>query len=105
MPNVLLESLACGTPVIATAVGGNPEIVTSPEAGILVAERTPEALCDAYERLMRNRPNATATRRHAEGFGWAPTVQGLLELFRSALAVDDHPGRPRAATPESARQP
>jgi glycosyltransferase involved in cell wall biosynthesis len=35
-PNVVLESLACGTPVLATAVGGTPEILSSPELGILV---------------------------------------------------------------------
>src|SRR5262249_8130891 len=52
MPNVLLESLACGTPVIATTVGGNGEIVNSPHAGVLMRDRTPAALCAAYEELM-----------------------------------------------------
>ena len=40
-PNVLLESLASGTPVIATRNWGTPEIVTAPEAGLLIDERAP----------------------------------------------------------------
>ena len=39
--NVLLESMACGTPVIASNVWGTPEVVSSPEAGLLMEERTP----------------------------------------------------------------
>ncbi len=89
MPNVLLESLACGTPVIATAVGGNAEIVNAPEAGILMQDRTPEALCQAYAQLMENLPSRKSVRRHAEQFDWAPTTCGLLEIFRSVIASDD----------------
>jgi glycosyltransferase involved in cell wall biosynthesis len=89
MPNVLLESLACGTPVIATTVGGNAEIVNAPEAGILMHDRTPEALCQAYGQLMANLPNRESVRHHAEQFDWAPTTCGLLEVFRSVIASDD----------------
>ena len=49
MPNVLLESIACGTPVIATDVGGNAEVVQAPEAGRLVKGRSAEGLAAAWE--------------------------------------------------------
>ena len=50
--NVLLESMACGTPVIASNVWGTPEVVQGPAAGELMHERTPEGLVHAYRSLM-----------------------------------------------------
>jgi len=86
MPNVLLESLACGTPVIATAVGGIAEVVCAPEAGVLMHSRSAAAIVDAYRELMRDPPQAAAVRQHAERFSWGPTTQGQLQLFRSIIA-------------------
>lgn len=85
MPNVLLESLACGTPVIATDVGGNAEVVSAAEAGVLMPERSTEALVEAYRRLVQARPAAQAVRRHAERFGWAPVTHAQLTLFEAIL--------------------
>jgi glycosyltransferase involved in cell wall biosynthesis len=81
MANVLLEALACGTPVIASAVWGTPEVVASPEAGVLMALRTPEALVKAYHDLMACYPNRSRTREYAETFSWVPTVRGLVAIF------------------------
>jgi glycosyltransferase involved in cell wall biosynthesis len=84
--NVLLESMACGTPVVATDVGGTPEAVNAPEAGVLLTEGTPEALAAAVRRLLAAYPDRTATRRHAEAFSWDATTAGQLGLFRRILA-------------------
>ena len=85
-PNVLLEAMACGTPVIATRVGGTSEIVTSRDAGLLIDECSPEAVARAVQQLLSNYPDRSATRRHAEQFGWGPTTQGQLRLFEQVLA-------------------
>ena len=85
MPNVLLESLACGTPVVATRVGGTPEIVAAVEAGNLVSERSASALASACAELLRSPPDRVATRRYAERLGWAePIAQQVALLDRIA---------------------
>jgi glycosyltransferase involved in cell wall biosynthesis len=85
--NVLLESMACGTPVIASRVGGTPEVVTAPQAGVLMAERTPQALAEAARRLFDNYPDRAATRRYAEEYSWDATTERHLELFQRVVSA------------------
>jgi glycosyltransferase involved in cell wall biosynthesis len=80
-PNVLLEAMACGTPVVSTRVGGTPEIVAAPEAGVLADERSPRGIGDALRRLLRSYPDRGLTRRYAERHSWAATTAGQLDLF------------------------
>jgi glycosyltransferase involved in cell wall biosynthesis len=86
-PNVLLESMACGTPVIATNVGGVSEIVTAPEAGMILRERSAEAMASSVRRLLACLPERAATRRYAEQFGWSATTRAQIQLFRQVLDV------------------
>lgn len=80
-PNVLLESMACGTPVIATSVGACSEIVQASEAGVLCAERSAQGIVNAVNRLFSNYPDRAKTRQYAEKFSWDETTASLLELF------------------------
>lgn len=59
LPNAVLEAMATAVPVVATAVGGTPEVVTSGETGLLVSSRNPEALAGALIALLR-RPDTRA---------------------------------------------
>ncbi|MBP0445145.1 glycosyltransferase [Roseomonas sp. SSH11] len=83
--NVLLESMACGTPVVASPAWGSREAVAAPEAGLVLDEATPSAIAAGVRRLLSNPPDRAATRHYAERFGWEETTAGQLALFRRVL--------------------
>lgn len=86
MANVLLESLACGTRVVASAAGGNPEVVCAPEAGVLLRERSAAEVAQGYRRLAASPVKPEATRCFAERFGWAEPIDTLRELLRGVAS-------------------
>ncbi|MEO5373136.1 MAG: glycosyltransferase family 4 protein [Alphaproteobacteria bacterium] len=79
--NVLLEAMACGTPVVASDVWGTAEVVASPAAGLLLAERTAREVARTVTRLLASPPERAAIRAYAEGYDWGETTRGQLELF------------------------
>jgi teichuronic acid biosynthesis glycosyltransferase TuaC len=79
--NVLLEAMACGTPVVASNIWGTPEVVQAPEAGVLCAERSAQGIVAAVNQLFTNYPDRAKTRLYAEKFSWDETTAGLVKLF------------------------
>jgi teichuronic acid biosynthesis glycosyltransferase TuaC len=84
-PNVVLESIACGTPVVANDVGGASEIITSPDAGRLMSARTPEALAATIQDIRASPPDRKATRAWAKNFSWEPTIEAQISLYRDIV--------------------
>lgn len=80
--NVLLESMACGTPVVATRVGGNAEVVTRGSGGHLTGARDAASIATALLALLEERPDRAEVRRYAEQFSWHATSEAQLALFR-----------------------
>ena len=83
--NVLLESMACGTPVVASNVWGAPEVVAAPAAGVMMPERTAHGVAAGVKQLRATYPAHEATRAYAEGFSWDDTTQGQLNIFRQLV--------------------
>lgn len=87
MPNVVLESLACGTPVIAAPFDGVAELLSAPDAGEIADVRSAEAIASAWVRLRSRRIERVATRRFAEQLGWEPVVEAQCALYARVLST------------------
>ena len=88
-PNVLLESMACGTPVVATDVGAVADIVISRAAGRIVRERTPLAFAAAIVELLGTKTSRDATRAVSERFSWEETTRKQIAIFETAIHEGD----------------
>ncbi|MDP9101988.1 MAG: D-inositol-3-phosphate glycosyltransferase [Actinomycetota bacterium] len=85
---VALEAQACGTPVVATAVGGLRTTVRDGVSGLLVGGHDPAHWARALERAIATRAELSAGAvRHAADFSWSHTTSGLLRTYRDSLSV------------------
>ena len=78
LANVWIESLACGTPVVTSDVGGAREVIDRPQAGRLVP-REAAAIAAAVNELLANPPDPAETRKAAEKFSWARNAAELRD--------------------------
>jgi glycosyltransferase involved in cell wall biosynthesis len=88
-PNVLLEAMAAGLPIIATAVGGVPEIVEHEKEALLVEKKNPLALARSIERLLGDddlcRRLSAAARQSISAFTPEAYRDSILSLYQSCL--------------------
>jgi glycosyltransferase involved in cell wall biosynthesis len=90
IPNVLVEAMAAGTPVVATAVSGIPELVAHEVNGLLVEPEDPEALADALVRIhgdaeMARKLSRAGRQTVARRFDGERSARELASLFREAV--------------------
>ncbi|HEY4128759.1 MAG TPA: glycosyltransferase [Gammaproteobacteria bacterium] len=90
--NTLLESMAAGVPVVASRVGGTPEVIEDDEHGLLVPPSDPEALAAAISRVLGDpslaaKLGANGRRRVIAEFSFEAVVQRTEDLYRELLAA------------------
>jgi glycosyltransferase involved in cell wall biosynthesis len=83
-PNAILESIACGTPVVATRVGGVPEILRSERLGMMV-EPDDESFARALEASLERAWDRAEIARSAAGHTWEATARAAHAVLESAL--------------------
>jgi len=84
-----LESLACGTPVVAARVGGAESIIQDGETGYVVADNSPGALANKIARLLstsnRDTGFAGSVRASVTRYSWSNVTEAIIAEYRSVL--------------------
>lgn len=90
LPIVPMEAMAAGVPVVASAVGGTPEVVAAPEGGLLVPPDDPEALARAADELLSDAERrfriSRVARRLAERFSWSRVAEEHFSFLEHVAA-------------------
>lgn len=82
---VVAESLACGTPVVASRVGGVPEILREPAGGVLVAPGDVDALSSALASVLAAGTDGNAVARASGARPWAQECRTILQVYGDIL--------------------
>jgi len=82
MPLSLLEAMAAGTPVVATRVGGNPEVVVDGDTGFLIDAESPESISERVVRLLQDKAQAARM-----GEREPPRREAILKRIRAFFGL------------------
>jgi glycosyltransferase involved in cell wall biosynthesis len=90
LPTVVCEAMACGLPVVATAVDGTPEIVDDPATGLLVQPHDAEGLAHALARVLDDpvlaaQMGAEALRRSEADYTWAANARRMEDVYAAVV--------------------
>ncbi|MFF5939048.1 glycosyltransferase, partial [Streptomyces sp. NPDC012508] len=85
---VLVEAMACATPVVGSDAGGIPYVIADKITGLIVPHGNPKALATACERVLRDgeladRLGAAGRQRAVERYAWPALTDRYLDLFRT----------------------
>ena len=106
IPNVLLESMAMGVPVVATAISAIPELVETEKTGLLVQPGQPQQLADAMVRLLtdtelRTRIISAARKRVLQDFDNKVLIHKIADIYRNEILAFKDCGTNKSDDPDS----
>jgi glycosyltransferase involved in cell wall biosynthesis len=92
MPMAVLEAMACALPIVATRVGGLPDLVVDGVNGLLVEPGNPQQLAAAIRRLATNEELRRGMRMHSyqlvcEQYGMEQRMEQLVDIYQAVLAM------------------
>ncbi len=96
VPNVILEAFASGLPVVASKVGGIPEILYNDALGRLVEPGSLISLAAAMDDQLARPRETAAIRRHGETFSWSATAANYRTVLRAALSSESQVPKPKS---------
>jgi len=80
-PTIILESMACGTPVVSPAIGGIPEIITNDNLGILTENNQPELLTRAFKKTLDMSWDRHRICRYTEQYTWNTVADAYVNIY------------------------
>lgn len=90
LPNAIMEAMACGLPVVATEIGGIPEVVKDGENGILIDKKNVKSIVHSLEKLIENKSMCRKMGEHGritieEKFSWNNSAKKLIEIYNKII--------------------
>lgn len=81
VPNVVLEAMACGTPVLVSDVGGIPEVVDEHICGKIIAAKSDIAVAEGLDAILSTSWNREMIQQHSQQFSWQNNKHQLLQML------------------------
>jgi len=85
LPNVMLEGMACGTPVLATPVGAIPDVIKDGETGFIMEDNSPACIAENIERALNNPDLERIIENARELVEKEFTYEATVERYKKAL--------------------
>ena len=85
LPNIMLEAMACGTPVLATPVGAIPDVITDGETGFILENNSPECIAENVMRALNHHDLEKIVKNARELVEKEFTYEAAVKRYRAIL--------------------